>query len=129
MFNFSLKRKKKYLRLLLTKSDWEILFMEVNSDPCEQRDARFRVVLHRPGSVQEGEKISEKSEDSELDESIVYIEPSTNLSSLASKFLQLLYEQSKVEGKEILKASNVKGAARFCTIFDRKLELCGCKCS
>ena len=87
--------------------------MEVNADPCEQRDARFRVVLHRPGSVQEGEKISEKSEDSELDESIVYIEPSTNLSSLASKFLQLLYEQGKVEGKEILKASNVKGAARF----------------
>ena len=105
--------------MLFGKSDREILFMEVKSEPDEKYKARFRVVLHRPGSVfEEGEKISEKPEYSEFDQSFVYIESSTNLSSLASKFLQLLYEQGKVEGKDILRASNVKGAAILCTVFD-----------
>ncbi len=81
--------------------------MEVKLEDCEKHKARFRVVLHRPGStVEEGAKISEISV---VDESFVYIDSSSNLSSLASKFLQQLYEQNKVEGKDILKASNVKG--------------------
>lgn len=92
--------------------------MEVKSEPCEKYKARFRVVLHRPGSVVEGEKISENPEDSEFDQSFVYIESSSNLSSLASKFLQLLYEQGRVEGKDILKANNVKGATISCAVFD-----------
>ena len=81
--------------------------MEEKSEPCEKHKARFKVVLHRPGSsVEEGANISENSEQ---DQSFVYVDSSSNLSSLASKFLQQLYEQSKVEGKDILKASNVKG--------------------
>ena len=80
--------------------------MEEKSEPCEKHKARFRVVLHRPGSsVKEGAKTCENSEQ---DQSFVYIDSSSNLSSLASKFLQQLYEQSKVEGRDILKASNVK---------------------
>ena len=85
--------------------------METKSGPCEKHKARFRVVLHRPGSIVQGE--TKISEDFEEDQSFVYIDSSSNLSSLASKVLQQLYEQSKVEGKDILKASNVKGSVVF----------------
>ena len=87
------------------------------SEYCEK--VRFRVVIHRPGStVEQGAKISEISEQ---DQSFVYIESSSNLSSLAVKFLQPLYEQGRVEDKDILKANNVKGGGISCTVFEQKI--------
>ena len=88
--------------------------MEVKSESSDNHKVRFRVILHRPGSsVSETTKISENNENSDIssveDQSFVYIDTSSNLSSLASKFLHQLYEQGKVEGKDILKANNVKG--------------------
>ena len=81
--------------------------MDDEFELCDKQKARFKVLHYYPGaSDEEKAKISEKCEQGE---SVVYIETSTKLSSLASRFLQQLYEQGKVAGKDILKASNVKG--------------------
>ncbi|XP_028393588.1 uncharacterized protein LOC114517934 [Dendronephthya gigantea] len=75
----------------------------------EKHKVRFKVELHRSGSPGNGEEIEGKSGDkSAEDECFVHIDSSSNLSSLASKCLQQLYEQGRVEGQDILKASNVK---------------------
>lgn len=75
--------------------------MEVKTEVNQTRKVSFRVLLHYTNA-------SEGDEKSEDEENIVSVDSSANLSSLASKFLQQLYQQGKVDGKQIMKASNVK---------------------
>lgn len=86
--------------------------MEGSPTECEKHKVRFKVELHRPGSSGDGDLQKVEGESGNKcgeGECFVHIDPSSRLSSLAPKFLQQLYEQGKVEGEDILKASNVKG--------------------
>lgn len=86
--------------------------MEAELNLHDKSQTRFRVVLHRPDSNDEGE--ASMNENLEQNGGFyIDIDSSSNLSSLASKFLRKLYEQGMLEDKAIMKASNVKGRVLY----------------
>lgn len=79
----------------------------MNSGEDEPRKVTFRVLLHYPhSSATEGVEVDKDSEKL-CEEDLVEVESSANLSSLASKILQQLYENGRIE-KQNMKTSSTK---------------------